>query len=409
VSGLPVGEPIVISPPSEEVVEAEVTPPRVAEITPPLAAPGTALPSEEVSPLPSVTPAPVAPPRLRSSSWPVMIGVLALAGVVAVSALIGVFVLARPRAGQTPRQQAEATVQAAETLAAQVLETVTAQAVTVPTRVPMPTAQAEATPTPMPTPVSFTPTSPLEMVTMTRKVDGAVMVYVPAGKFTMGSPEGEGYDDEYPRHTYYLDDFWIDQTEVTNAQYRKCVEAGACEPLENCSDDPNYGADNHPAVCVSWDQAMAYAEWVGGRLPTEAEWEKAARGTDRREYPWGNEFDGTRLNFCDKSCLRRWRDANVDDGYEHTAPVGSYPAGASPYDVLDMAGNVYEWTHSAYEEYPYDSEDGREDVSAEEVVRRVVRGGDFDEDAEGVRCARRLNYYPFSLNRTVGFRVVVSP
>jgi serine/threonine-protein kinase len=401
------GEAIAIPPPAEAMVEAEAIPPRAAEITPPLAAPGVALPSsEEVSPPPAVTPAPIAPPRRRGLLWLVMIGGLALAGIAAALVLVGVLVM---RAGQTPRQQAEATAQAAETLAAQVLETVTAQAVTAPTRVPMPTAQAEATPTPMPTPVSFTPTSPLEIVTMTRKVDGAVMVYVPAGKFTMGSPEGEGYDDEYPQHTYYLDDFWIDQTEVTNAQYCKCVEAGACEPLENCSDDPNYGAGNHPAVCVSWDQAMAYAEWVGGRLPTEAEWEKAAGGTDGREYPWGNEFDGTRLNFCDKSCLRRWRDANVDDGYEHTAPVGSYPAGASPYGVLDTAGNVYEWTHSAYEEYPYDSEDGREDVSAEEVVRRVVRGGDFDEDAEGVRCARRLNYYPFSLNRTVGFRVVVSP
>jgi formylglycine-generating enzyme required for sulfatase activity len=115
------------------------------------------------------------------------------------------------------------------------------------------------------------------------------------------------------------------------------------------------------------------------------------------------------LNFCDKSCLRRWRDANVDDGYQYTAPVGSYPAGASPYGALDMAGNVSEWTHSAYKEYPYDSKDGREDVSAEEMVRRVVRGGSFDEDAENVRCAHRLNYYPFHLNRTVGFRVVVSP
>jgi formylglycine-generating enzyme required for sulfatase activity len=313
-------------------------------------------------------------------------------------------------AGQTLKQRAEATAQVAETLAAQVLETATAQAGGALTRMPTSAAQAGGTPTRVPASVLPTPTSPLEIVTMTREVDGAVMVYVPEGKFTMGSPEGEGYDDEYPQHMYYLDAFWIDQTEVTNAQYRQCVEAGACELLEKCSDDPNYGADDHPVVCVSWDQAMTYAEWVGGRLPTEAEWEKAARGADGRKYPWGDEFDGSRLNFCDKSCLRRWRDDSVDDGYEHTAPVGIYPAGASPYGALDMAGNVYEWTHSAYKEYPYDSEDGREEVSAEEVVRRAVRGGSFDEDNESVRCTSRFSYYPFQPHyRNIGFRVVISP
>jgi formylglycine-generating enzyme required for sulfatase activity len=387
---------IAISSPAE--VEAKTLPLPAAEIAPPTA--------PDAAP-PSVTPAPAALPRRRGLPWLVVIGALALAGVIAALALT--CILARLRANQTPRQQAEATAQAAETLAAQVLDTATVQAGSVLTRIPMPTAQAKATPIHTPVPASLTPAPVPEIVTMTREADGAVMVYVPEGKFTMGSPEDEGYDDEHPQHTYYLDAFWIDQTEVTNAQYYRCVEAGACEPLEKCSDDPNYGADDRPVVCVSWDQATAYAEWVGGRLPTEAEWEKAARGPDGREYPWGNEFDGSRLNFCDKSCLRKWRDTNVDDGCEHTAPVGSYPAGASPYGALDMAGNVYEWTYSAYKEYPYDSEDGREEVSAEDVVRRVVRGGDFDEDAEGVRCAHRLNYYPFSLNRTVGFRVVVSP
>jgi formylglycine-generating enzyme required for sulfatase activity len=379
-------EAIAISPPAEAMTEVETIPLRTAEITPLQTAPG-AVP-------PSAAPAPVAPPWLRRLPRLVIIGAVVLAGV-------GVFALAKVWTDRTPRQQAAAT----------------AQAMTAPTRAPtlQPTspsaftAQVEATPPHTPTLPPFTPAPAPEIVTMTRKVDGAVMVYVPEGKFTVGSPEDKGYDDEHPQHTYYLDAFWIDQTEVTNAQHRKCVEAGACEPLEMCSDDPNYGVDDHPVVCVSWDQAMAYAEWVGGRLPTEAEWEKAARGPDGREYPWGNEFDGFRLNFCDKSCLRRWRDANVDDGYQYTAPVESYPAGASPYGALDMAGNVSEWTHSAYKEYPYDSEDGREAVSAEEMVRRVVRGGSFDEDAENVRCAHRLNYYPFHLNRTVGFRVVVSP
>jgi serine/threonine-protein kinase len=396
------GEVITISPPAEATADVETVPPRTAEITSPPTAPDAAPPP------PSVTPASVARPQLRRLLRPVMIGAVILAAVV--------FILARVWTGRTPRQQAEATAQAAETLAAQVLETATAHAVAAPTHAPTlqptspsaPTGQAEVTPTYTPMPSSFTPPSTLEIVTMIRETDGAVMVYVPEGKFTMGSPDDLGYDNEHPQHTYYLDAFWIDQAEVTNAQYRKCVEVGACEPLESCSDDPNYGVDDRPVVCVSWDQALAYAEWVGGRLPTEAEWEKAARGPDGREYPWGNEFDGTRVNFCDKSCVQRWRDANVDDGYEYTAPVGSYPAGASPCGALDMAGNVYEWTHSAYVEYPYDSEDGREEVSGEEMVRRVVRGGSFDEDAEGVRCAHRDYYYPFHLSRIVGFRVVVS-
>jgi formylglycine-generating enzyme required for sulfatase activity len=420
------GEPIAIPSPAEAVAEAGVIPSRVAETSPP-ATPDVAPPSvEDLSPR-----APVAPSRPRGWLLPVIAGLVVLVGIGAVLALAGVYAILRP--GQTPGQGAEVTAQAAETTPqALEIETATTQAGVVPTPTsapqptptpaataqtgdtPTPAAQAQAGDVPTSTPQAevtpaSTPTPPLEIVTKTREADGAVIVFVPAGMFIMGSPEGEGHEGESPQHMYYLDDFWIDQTEVTNAQYRGCVEAGACSPVQSCSDDPNSDAGDRPVVCVNWDQAMAYAAWVGGRLPTEAEWEKAARGTDGRTYPWGNEFDNTRLNFCDKSCLRRWRDDSVDDVYQYAAPVGSYPTGASPYGALDMAGNVYEWTQSIEKEYPYDSEDGREELHVEEAVRRVMRGGGFDEEEDTVRCAYRFGYYSFQPNRKAGFRVVMVP
>lgn len=395
-------KPITISPPAE----MEATPPLTAEIAPPSAPDVVMSSAEDVSAPSPVTPIPVAPARSRGWLWAVIAGLVALAGVAVVLVLAGAYAILRP--SQTPEQQADATVNAAQIAAVQDLETATAGAgsAAAHTPTPRPTSTAAATAGAQDRP---TPTPDVETLTTTREADGATMVYVPAGEFLMGSPPDEGYENEYPQHMYYLADFWIDQTEVTNAQYRMCVQAEACQPVEPCSDDPNYGADDHPVVCVTWDQASAYAEWVGGRLPTEAEWEKAARGSDGRRYPWGNEFDGSRTNYCDKSCLQRWRDGSLDDGYEHTAPVGRYPAGASPYGALDMAGNVYEWTQSVYQEYPYDSEDGREDLGAGNSVRRVVRGGSFDDDGDGVRCAFRLNHYPFKSLRYVGFRVVMVP
>ena len=120
--------------------------------------------------------------------------------------------------------------------------------------------------------------------------DASVMVYVPAGEFLMGSPPGEGEDSEHPQHTVYVSEFSIDKTEVTNAQYRKCVQAGTCREPTTCDwAEPTYSDSSkadHPMVCVSWQDAKAYCEWAGKRLPTEAEWEKAVRGTDGRKYPW---------------------------------------------------------------------------------------------------------------------------
>ena len=174
-----------------------------------------------------------------------------------------------------------------------------------PTPTPTPTEAPTEAPTDQPTEVvtevlTATPAeeaTPSLGDTWTRPADGMVMVYVPAGEFKMGSIGGD--DDEQPVHTVALDGFWIDRTEVTKAQYEQCVAAGACTP---CYGDSPY--DDYPAIYVTWYQAGTYCGWAGGRLPTEAEWEYAARGPEARVFPWGDEFDGTRLNFCDANCER---------------------------------------------------------------------------------------------------------
>ncbi len=242
-----------------------------------------------------------------------------------------------------------------------------------------PTPTATLTPTPVPPKVNLK--------------DGAEMVYIPAGEFTMGSSDDDkdADSDEKPQHKVYLDAFWIYKTEVTNAQYRKCVEARACTPLHDAKyyDDPDYA--DHPVVYVDWHQAKAYSEWAGGRLPTEAEWEKAARGHDGRRYPWGDEFDKTKCNTS-------------ESGIGKTTSVGKYPAGASPYGALGMAGNVREWTSSLYKSYPYQADDGREDMEA--GGSRVVRGGSWRFIGRIARCAFRLGFGPDLFGRHVGFRVV---
>ena len=165
----------------------------------------------------------------------------------------------------------------------------------------------------------------------------------------MGSSDvdTEADDEEKRQHrVVLLDAFWIDRTEVTKAQYQRCVEAGVCA-APSCS---GTGKGDHPVVCVSWRDASKYCAWAGRRLPTEAEWEKAARGTDGRKYPWGNQdVVGNLLNFCDINCSNSWKEAAVNDGYAETAPVGTYLAGASPYGAWDMAGNVWEWVADWYD------------------------------------------------------------
>lgn len=222
-------------------------------------------------------------------------------------------------------------------------------------------------------------------------------VEIPAGEFIMGSKSGEGLDDderpqhdEKPQHTVYLPEYWIAAVPVTNAQYKMFVDAtGHLAPTHWTKGQiPDKKAD-HPVVNVSWNDAQAFCNWAGVKLPTEAQWEKAARGTDGRLWPWGN-----------KEPTKDYCNFNGND----TTPVGAYPKGASPYGCLDMAGNVWEWTSSQSKSYPYDEEDGREDVESSAV--RVLRGGAFAYDVDDVRCANRLSHFLDYRRRYYGFRVV---
>jgi formylglycine-generating enzyme required for sulfatase activity len=230
------------------------------------------------------------------------------------------------------------------------------------------------------------------------------MVLIPAGDFLMGSDprkDKDAYDDEQPQHILSLPDYYLAKAPVTNAQYAAFVQAtGHKQPGHWEGGKPPGGKEDHPVVHVSWHDAVAYCRWlaeVTGRpynLPSEAEWEKGARGTDGRIYPWGDRWDAKRCN-------------TGEGGPGDTTSVGAYPQGASPYGLLDMAGNVWEWTRSIKKDYPYNSEDGRENLKAGDL--RVVRGGAFYDGAWYVRCACRLGDSPFYRRRDYGFRVVVAP
>ena len=225
----------------------------------------------------------------------------------------------------------------------------------------------------------------------------------------MGSPDGEGEDEEHPQHTVSLDAFWIDRYEVTNDQYRAFVEAtGNRVPYDWQKGEIPAGKQDHPVVRVSWEDAQAYCQWAGARLPTEAEWEKGARGTDARQYPWGNTFDGSRLNFCDRNCEFDWKDTDVDDGYARTAPVGSFPAGASPYGALDMAGNVWEWVADWYDGDYYRRSPGSNPAGPDSGGYRVLRGGSWSSYPGRARSAYRDWIGPGCTLWDFGFRCCVS-
>ncbi|MBI3962898.1 MAG: SUMF1/EgtB/PvdO family nonheme iron enzyme [Deinococcus sp.] len=231
-------------------------------------------------------------------------------------------------------------------------------------------------------------------------INGVDFVLVPAGPFTMGSDTGSA--DERPVHTVTLPDYYIMRTEVTIAQYDQLVQATGRSRPNTSGRGPT-----HPVRWVDVSDATAYCTWLGQggafttRLPTEAEWEKAARGTDGRVYPWGNLIDRSRANYgAEGECCS----GDASDGYADTAPVGSFPSGASPYGALDLAGNVWEWTSSLHWPYPYVATDGRENSSAS--GDRVLRGGSFYNSASNVRSALRSFARPAWRNNGVGFRCV---
>jgi formylglycine-generating enzyme required for sulfatase activity len=223
------------------------------------------------------------------------------------------------------------------------------------------------------------------------------MVFVPAGEFLMGSSDADkdAGSDEKPQHTVYLDAFWIDKYEVTNAQYKQCVGAGRCQQPSTTSSSTRssyYGDskyDNYPVIGVSWRDAILFCEWAGKRLPTEAEWEKAARGAAGRIYPWGDRYDISKVNA----------DGKVGD----TTAVGSYPAGASPYGAMDMAGNVWEWVADWYDAKYYASSP-KDNPTGPSGSARVLRGGAWDSYQYFVRAADRNSIYPDYRLINVGFR-----
>ena len=234
----------------------------------------------------------------------------------------------------------------------------------------------------------------------------ASMVLVPAGEFLMGSDDGD--QDERPQRHVYLDAFEIDRYEVTNVQYRRFLLFTGHQPPHQWPEryvaflpgrDPDWhgtdypvGEATYPVVAVNWEDAFAYCAWAGKRLPTEAEWERAARGMDGRTYPWGDSWDPSR--------------ANVDKtGVGYTQPVGSYPAGASPYGALDMAGNAWEWVADLYDRqyYTYASScnpPGPESGTGE----RILRGGAWDSPPGHVRASYRNATHCFGPNYRAGFR-----
>lgn len=245
-----------------------------------------------------------------------------------------------------------------------------------------------------------------------QKFDNVEMVLVPTGCFKLGSTpvqveeayqrcvsrwgncQRSWFTAESPQQDIcFSEPFWIDRYEVTNQQY---------------GSSGKFPGDDIPRDSVSWFDATAFCTLRGGYLPTEAEWQYAARGPDRLVYPWGNTFMGNLLNSCDHNCTMDWRtaeDAEIDDGYATTSPVGSFPGGASWVGALDMSGNLWEWVNSIHRPYPYDATDGREaDGNADSTSPRVSFGGAWDLDGDHARLAFRNWNEPSFADYGIGFR-----
>jgi formylglycine-generating enzyme required for sulfatase activity/predicted Ser/Thr protein kinase len=269
------------------------------------------------------------------------------------------------------------------------------------TLTPLPT-KAPITPIlPSSTPLPPNPTIPALSISSTQvsSIDGMVLMYIPKGEFQMGSAEGD--NDEAPVHTVYLDAYWMDQTEVTNAMYLKCVTAGSCDLPHNIENYNNSSYADHPVVYVSWYDAQEYCQWAGRRLPTEAEWEKAARGDlIRKKYPWGDEApvctpgaqNGAQYSSCDGQIV----------------PVKTFSPNG--YGLFDMAGNVWEWVIDRYQDDYYTSSPANNPLGPASGEARVLRGGGWSSSESYLRVAYRDSYFNLvsGLN-DVGFRCVVEP
>ena len=244
------------------------------------------------------------------------------------------------------------------------------------------------------------------------------MVIVPAGEFLMGSPAGgDGFDDEQPQRRVFISAFWIDRYEVTNAAYQRFVQATGHRAPANSNpavtlweqNAPISGIDQHPVVNVSWEDAATYCRWLGKRLPTEAEWEKAARGTDGRRYPWGNEWDIAKANSASYWAGRTVEFASGAEwdafwlkgdgariskekgvkGEVLTLPVGSFPRGGSPYGLLDMAGNASEWVQDWFDPNYYKSAPMSDPPGPAKGAVKAMRGGSWLKPALSLRTSDR--------------------
>jgi formylglycine-generating enzyme required for sulfatase activity len=320
--------------------------------------------------------------------------------------LVGVIVLAGWRIGT--HTSSLATTQTAQALVAllptarPVLPLSPTPAASKSTLAPTQTETPMTTATPIPT---LTPALGIGSTKSSSK-DGMVQIYVPAGEFLMGSDkaiDNQANDNELPQQRVYLNAFWIDKTEVTNTQYIQwCKVSGQCRPPQDYKSSTRssyYENDqyaNYPVINVDWNQARAYCTWAGRRLPTEAEWEKAARGTDGLIYSWGNSTpDKNKLNYLQ----------NLGD----TTAVGSYPVGASPYGVLDMAGNVWEWVNDWYSETYYLHLPSWNPAGPDLGNERVLRGGSWSSKGAYVRSANRSEYSPTFFGTFIGFRCASIP
>lgn len=222
-------------------------------------------------------------------------------------------------------------------------------------------------------------------------------VYIPAGILHMGGHDVRAASDEFPAHDVTLHAFWMDQLEVTNAMYALCVSSGICTPPQSAEsqrrfdyyENPEF--NDYPVVYVTWGQSKTYCEWANRRLPTEAEWERAARGDDLRTFPWGEDKPD-------------WRFANFNFIVKDTSRVGTYPLGASPFGVLDMAGNVAEWTNDFYDfdfylTSPLENPLGPDSSSS---LNRVVRGGSLGDAEINIRVSKRSSVRGSNLNAVPG-------
>jgi len=325
------------------------------------------------------------------------------------------------------------------------LEVLPSTEVTTDSGLPQKTAKPILTPTPAPATATkaptanptATPTPDWTGRTLISAIDGMTALFIQPGDFIMGSRSGDSKadEDEKPQHTVFVRGFWIDEMEITNAMFARFVEETDYETDAERSggslvwSDKNemvhteaanwrhprgaesdiIGLDGHPVVQVSWNDARRYCSWAGRRLATEAEWEKAARGTTGSRYPWGSQEPAGHLsNFADVNLPVYWADESVDDGFRYTAPAGRYPAGASLYGALNMAGNVYEWVNDWYGPDYYSLNEGTNPQGPKSGEVRVLRGGSWTSSGEYTRSAFRLAQAPAESTDAYGFRCAQS-